>query len=192
MNALLYLIISYLVGNILTSFFLGKFILKKDIRFEGSGNAGARNAGRIFGKKYFLFVFLGDSLKGFIVVWSGLYLNFSSEILLLALGCAVLGHIKPALFHFKGGKGVSTFIGGILAFETHLALVIIIGFIITYPLLKSFTLSGLISLFFIPIYMCFFQGSLIDSCIAIAISLIIAIAHKENILERVSVNDRKK
>lgn len=64
----LYLVASYLIGNILTAYIVTKLRHNVDIRDEGSGNPGARNMGRVYGKRYFIATFLGDAIKGAIVV----------------------------------------------------------------------------------------------------------------------------
>lgn len=176
----------------MTSFVLVKVAYKKDIRVEGTGNVGARNAGRVYGKAFFLVTFLGDALKGSIVIFIARYFDFSSAVQLFGLGMVILGHIKPIFLRFNGGKGVSTFIGGVLAFEPLLALVIILGFIITYPFTKSFTISGLLSFIFIPIFIYMYFNSYSDALILLAIIMIVVLAHSENIMERIRGNERKK
>ena len=68
METAILLIVAYVVGNLLTATVVGKLFYKQDIRIEGSGNPGARNAGRVLGKTAFTLVFLGDALKCAIVV----------------------------------------------------------------------------------------------------------------------------
>jgi len=84
---------------------VSKFLADKDIRKEGSGNAGARNAGRLYGQKAFIFTFFGDALKGAFIVYLGRFLDYSTSILLLGLLFTCAGHIKPIFFQWKGGKG---------------------------------------------------------------------------------------
>lgn len=114
-----------------------KLLYHNDIRFDGSGNVGARNAGRLHGKKAFVVIFLGDALKGVLVILIARYFGFSDHIQLVGLGLAILGHLKPITLKFKGGKGISTFIGGIIMFEPLLILVIILAFYCTLSLYKK-------------------------------------------------------
>lgn len=186
----LYFIFAYLIGNIMTGFLVVKLFGQNDIRRQGSGNVGARNAGRIHGKKAFVLTFLGDALKGAIVVaLARYYFHFSEEIQLLGLTLAILGHIKPILLRFQGGKGISTFIGGIILFEPITVPVIIIGFLILYLFMKSFTFSGLAAFLFIPITHYFLHYSLLTCLIEIAILIILYLAHIENIKERLSKHE---
>ncbi len=81
-----YFILSYIIGSIMTAFFVIKGLSSEDIRLQGSGNVGARNAGRVLGKKAFVYTFLGDAIKGVLVVLIARALHFSEEIQLLGLG----------------------------------------------------------------------------------------------------------
>ncbi|NHM31633.1 glycerol-3-phosphate acyltransferase [Neobacillus terrae] len=180
----IYLLAAYFLGNFLTGFFIVRLLGKKDIRQEGSGNPGARNAGRTHGKLAFVLTFLGDALKGALVVLAGEYAGLGQEILLLGLGAALVGHIKPILFRFRGGMGISAFIGGMLAFEPLSTLVIVAGFLIFYPLTKSFTIAGLISFILIPISFFFLGYKLLPIFITVLLVILILFVHAEDIRER--------
>lgn len=168
----------------MAGYFVVKVLGKKDIRMEGSGNVGARNAGRIQGKASFAFTFIGDALKGAIVILAGRYLDFSPEIILIGLGICILGHLKPVTLGFKGGMGISTYIGGMVTFEPTLTLVFIIGFVLFFPFLKSFTFAGLGSFLVIPFALNFMGGSWGITIIAMTLVLIILFVHREDINER--------
>jgi acyl phosphate:glycerol-3-phosphate acyltransferase len=180
----MYFIISYLIGNIMFGFLITKILYRKDIRLQGSGNVGARNAGRLYGKSAFVFIFLGDALKGALVILAACTFQFSEAVQLIGLGLAILGHVKPVTLKFKGGKGISTFIGGMIAFNPLVIPVIIVGFGVLYPFLKSFTLAGLGGFLFIPAVLFFKSNDWISSIIEIGIIIILYIAHADNIKER--------
>lgn len=180
-----YFLIAYLIGCIMFGFLITKFFYNKDIRLHGSGNVGARNAGRLHGKKAFVFIFLGDALKGVAIIVIARFLHFSDHIQLIGLGLAIIGHLKPITLNFKGGKGISTFIGGIILFEPLLILVIIVAFLVLYPFTKSFTFSGLGAFLAIPIFL-FIQDHDWLNCLLVSINLIFIFwAHSENIKERI-------
>lgn len=165
-------------------FLVSKYIYHQDIRQQGSTNVGARNAGRVYGKKAFTMIFFGDALKGIFVVMIGNFLELAEPIQLLGLAMAILGHIKPIFLSFKGGKGISTLIGGMITFEPLNLSVIIITFLITYPFTKSFTFSGLGALFIIPFFL-FIKGYDLVTCfISLCINILILIAHLDNIKKR--------
>ncbi|WP_141433594.1 glycerol-3-phosphate acyltransferase [Bacillus sp. 03113] len=174
---ILYFLSSYLIGSLMTGFIVSKMYRNEDIRYQGSGNVGARNAGRIYGKMAFFITFMGDACKGALVVWLASYLHLSSELQLLCLLFAVIGHMKPITLIFKGGKGVSTFIGGALLFEPFLFFVILIGFLFTYLFSRSFTIAGLISLIITPIYIYLDHAPQFDWFVFLAIVFTILLAH---------------
>jgi acyl phosphate:glycerol-3-phosphate acyltransferase len=179
-----YFLISYLIGSLMAGYFVVMFLGKKDIRVEGSGNVGARNAGRVHGRVSFVLTFLGDALKGSVVILIGEYFKLSPEFILGGLGFAIIGHVKPITLKFKGGMGISTFIGGMLAFEPLTALVIIFGFLILYPFLKSFTFAGLGSFVLIPISFYYFDIQPLVLLITGLLVMIIIFIHREDILDR--------
>ncbi|WP_102263014.1 glycerol-3-phosphate acyltransferase [Mesobacillus jeotgali] len=181
-----YLLISYLLGSLMAGYFVVRLLGRKDIRVEGSGNVGARNAGRVHGKVSFVLTFLGDSLKGAIVILLGEYFKLSPELLLGGLGFGILGHVKPITLKFKGGMGISTFIGGMLAFEPLTALVIIVGFLLFYPFFKSFTFAGLGSFVLIPAFFYFLGTQPLVVFISAVLVMIIIFIHREDILERLN------
>jgi acyl phosphate:glycerol-3-phosphate acyltransferase len=180
----LYLVISYFIGCIMFGYLVTKMFYHKDIRLHGSGNVGARNAGRLHGKKAFVFIFLGDALKGVLVISIARYLEFSASVQLLGLGMAIIGHLKPVTLKFKGGKGLSTFIGGMIMFEPLLIPVIIIGFLVLYPFTKSFTFAGLGAFLLIPVFLVINHDDWLSCVIAVVLLVIILLAHTENIKER--------
>lgn len=179
-----FFIFSYLIGSIMFGFLVTKALYHNDIRLHGSGNVGARNAGRLHGKKAFVLIFLGDALKGALVILLARYFGFSETIQLVGLGSAILGHLKPITLNFKGGKGISTFIGGMIIFEPLLAPVIIMAFLVLYPFTKSFTFSGLGAFLFIPPFLLISDYDWISSAIVLCILVFIFLAHSENIRVR--------
>jgi len=112
----LFIFISYLFGSISGSLFLGKF-KNIDIRTMGSGNAGGTNALRSVGPIFALCTILIDIFKGYIpVVLFSSYIEDNLALAQVLFGIfAVLGHVFPLFYGFKGGKGAGTLIGVILA-----------------------------------------------------------------------------
>jgi acyl phosphate:glycerol-3-phosphate acyltransferase len=180
----IYFILSYFIGTIMFGFLVIKVIHHKDLRQVGSGNVGARNAGREHGKKVFVLIFLGDALKGVSVVVFAEYVHFPEYVQLLGLALCIIGHIKPVTLHFQGGKGISTFIGGIIAFEPLIIPVIILAFLFLYPFIKSFTIAGLGAFLSIPILLVYREYEWISCLLVTAIIVMICMAHSENIRER--------
>lgn len=136
----IFLIVAYLLGNILGGKILNLFY-KEDFSTKGSKNIGARNAGRILGAKAFLFVATIDFFKGFFVVIVLKLLNTSIVVIALAMLLVVLGHIKPVLYNFKGGKGVATFLGALFALSPNIITVFILGIILIGYVTRSTTIG---------------------------------------------------
>lgn len=149
MLRILLLIIGYFIGNIETGYIFGK-IHKMDIRNYGSGNAGATNTLRVLGAKAGLVVFLGDFCKSLIpclvvrfifrdnVSLSYIYIY----MLYIGLG-VVLGHNFPFYLGFKGGKGVASTAGIIMALDIRIAVVCLIVFIITVAITRYVSLGSI-------------------------------------------------
>jgi acyl phosphate:glycerol-3-phosphate acyltransferase len=169
-------------------FLISKLFYRVDIRGQGSGNVGARNAGRLHGKLAFVVIFLGDALKGASVVLIGRYFQFDEPIQLIGLALAIIGHLKPITLKFKGGKGISTFIGGVITFEPLLVPVIILSFGVLYPFIKSFTLAGLGTFVMIPLFLFYRNNDVLSFIIEIALVIMIFLAHTENVKERLKRN----
>ena len=115
MQGIINILLSYLIGSISGSIVLGK-LRGIDIRTMGSGNAGGTNAFRTVGAFFALGVIIVDIFKGVISVLfiSQFNLSINANIELITIGCAiaaVLGHVYPIYYKFKGGKGAGTLIG---------------------------------------------------------------------------------
>ena len=129
MKELLLIVIAYLIGSTPTALLISRRFFDIDIRDYGSGNMGASNTFRILGSKYGTIVMICDILKGMLAVSlynllpHYLHNEFDRTNLMVGLGLAsVLGHVFPIFAQFKGGKGVATLFGMILAVQPVIAL----------------------------------------------------------------------
>ena len=145
---IIYAIIAYLIGNVMGGKLLEK-IYKEEFTIKGSGNVGARNAGRVLGPRSFLFVLAVDFFKGFFVVILLKILNVDLKIIYICIVLVLLGHIKPIIFKFKGGKGVATFFGCLSALSLNLFLVMILCTLVIAIIVKSATIGFYSSLPFV-------------------------------------------
>ena len=175
------LIGSYLLGSLLTGSLLSTVYYKEEIRTKGSGNPGARNMGRLYGKKAFVITFLGDALKGIIVVYAARIFGFDQLIELLLLLFVIIGHIYPMFYRFRGGKGVSTFIGGLLVFNPLVFLVFVSIFLVLLFFMKNFTGAGLSATLSLPIVILVFSYNTHFIYLSCLISGIILFAHRDDI-----------
>ena len=144
----IYAVIAYLLGNVMGGKLLEK-IYKEEFTNKGSGNVGARNAGRVLGPRSFLFVLAVDFFKGFFVVILLKILNVEPKIIYICIVLVLLGHIKPIIFKFKGGKGVATFFGCLAALSLNLFLIMILCTLVIAIIVKSATIGFYSSLPFV-------------------------------------------
>ena len=148
MIRILLLIIGYIIGNIETGYIFGK-LNKMDIRNYGSGNAGATNTLRVLGPKAGLIVFLGDFCKSLIPCLVVRYIfrdNVSlSYMYMLYIGLGVvLGHNFPFYLGFKGGKGVASTAGIIMALDIRIAAVCLATFIVIVAVTRYVSLASIV------------------------------------------------
>jgi acyl phosphate:glycerol-3-phosphate acyltransferase len=192
-------LLAYLIGAIPFSILIGKIFYGKDIRKEGSGNAGATNTFRVLGKTAGSIVLLLDILKGVAAV--ELFhlsipdgLTTESKIFYqLALGItAVIGHIFPIYLRFKGGKGVATGFGVAVAVFPISALIAFITFTIIFLAFNYVSLGSLTAsvAFATTVFIQNIKQPLIGIA-AILISAIIFYTHRENIKRLIKGNESK-
>src|SRR3954471_2258502 len=110
----LLIVFAYLLGSVPTGYILGYFS-GIDVRKAGSGNVGATNVARVAGKKVGILTLIGDAAKGFLPVLLARRLGFDPTVLGLAALAAFLGHLYPVFLNFRGGKGVATALGALVA-----------------------------------------------------------------------------
>ncbi len=174
--SILVVIIAYLIGNISPSIILGK-INGIDIKKEGSGNAGTTNALRVLGKKAALITLVIDIGKGILAVRMGMLCGFPiGALCALAVFC---GHIWPCFYRFKGGKGVATAFGAILAIDWKLALIMLAVAAAGLLLSKRMSVGSLLAAVSFPLLCWFMKPDFL--AVGSIMALIIVIKHRANI-----------
>ena len=167
-------LVAYLIGSINLSIILSKLMNKGDIREQGSKNAGTTNTLRVLGKGPALLVFIWDILKGVIAVYvarvcaqaisanldatTNLYDYIYSFGIMLSSIAVILGHNYPAFFGFKGGKGVATSLGVILAIEWRIGLICLAAGVVGIALFQFVSVGSLIAAIEYPILVCIIGG----------------------------------
>jgi glycerol-3-phosphate acyltransferase PlsY len=194
------LILAYLLGSIPTSVWIGKSFFGIDIREKGSKNAGATNAMRILGWKTGLSVLFIDMLKGWLAVnlihITNYYIpetgDFIEFQLLLGIA-AILGHIFPVYVGFRGGKGVATLFGLVLAINPEPTLICIGVFLMTLIITKYVSLSSMIAAFAFPILVIFVFKTTTPSLVifSLILAVLLLFTHQKN-LERLLRREEKK
>ena len=175
------LIASYLIGSISSAVIICKALGLPDPRTQGSKNPGATNVLRLGGKKIAAFVLIFDGLKGAVPVFIGDYYGFGLIALTLTALCTFLGHIFPVFFRFRGGKGVATYLGGLIAINLLVGLIFSLIWLLVAKVLKISSLAALIATALSPFYFYLITGDLRSTAIIGLISLLIFYTHRDNI-----------
>lgn len=206
------IIIGYLLGSISNGVLIGKIFFHKDIRKEGSKNAGGTNAGRVLGKKFGALVIFLDLLKCLVSVWATYFIckyglkSFNLFMIptyyayIAGIG-ACLGHTFPLFASFHGGKAVACYAGLVISINWGLAILGALLYFIILKVTKYVSLTSIIStiivgiLAFIPIFsytMTFgLHYNYLMGIYLLLLALFILIRHKDNI-KRLKNKEEKK
>lgn len=187
------LVAAYMFGSIPTAVWIGQAFYGIDVREYGSGNAGATNTFRVLGKKAGVAVMLLDIFKG----WTATNLAYLIGLSVtgpqhsvqfvnyqLALGMiAVMGHLFPVFAGFRGGKGIATLFGMILAVHSQAALICVVVFITVLLISKYVSLSSICAGFSFPLSIIFLFHSPLRPIIVygMCICVLILVTHQKNI-----------
>lgn len=173
--------LAYLVGSISTAIITCKIMGIEDPRKTGSNNPGATNVLRHGGKKAAAITLLGDMLKGLLPVL--LIVQFQNDTFTTAMVgmFALLGHIFPIYYGFKGGKGVATYYGVILGMNWLVGLIALGIWLFIAKILKISSLSALVSIFCTPFVLWYFSHSVELTSAVLIMSILVFWRHKTNI-----------
>ena len=172
----------YLWGSVASAVLVSRAMGLPDPRTQGSGNPGATNVMRLGGKKAAALTLLGDLLKGLIPVLLVRWFWPEAQTAWLMAGIgAFLGHLLPVFFGFKGGKGVATALGVLLAWHWPLALVVLGVWIAVFAVTRVSSLSALIAAFVAPWLAFFMIGDKQMPMMILAMVRVLIYRHKENI-----------
>jgi glycerol-3-phosphate acyltransferase PlsY len=190
MQEILLVICSYLIGSIPTAVWVSRYFFDIDIRDYGSGNAGATNTYRVLGPKWGTAVMIVDVLKG--LIGTSLFVllpdyfdeEWARTNFMIALGlAAVIGHIFPIWAGFRGGKGVATLFGMILAIQPLVAVCCVGVFLLVLYLTRFVSLSSILSgiAFAVFILFIFDDEVTLYRIFSVAVALIVILTHQKNI-----------
>jgi glycerol-3-phosphate acyltransferase PlsY len=190
MKEVLFILFAYLIGSIPTAVWISRYFFGVDIRDYGSGNSGATNTFRVLGSKWGCIVMSVDVLKG--VIATSLYIvlpfymhnEWDRTNLMVGLGlAAVVGHIFPLWADFRGGKGVATLFGMILAIQPIVAVYCVGVFLLCLYLTRFVSLSSILAsiAFAVLILFIFNEKEPLYRAFAIAVALLVILTHQKNI-----------
>ena len=175
------IIISYVIGSVNSSIVFSKIYKLPDPRKYGSKNPGATNILRSGNKILALAIVIFDILKGFLPVVIAYYFLKEDLYVQIVGVIAVIGHIYPIFYKFKGGKGVATSFGSILAFDFILGLICLMTWLITSFLFRYSALSAIVSFTFLPIYTWLSYENYTITSIYLILAIVVIYKHKTNI-----------
>ena len=178
-------LLGYLVGSIPFGFLLARFLAKADVRGQGSGNIGATNVARVVGKKLGVVTLLFDVAKGAVPVLIARWVIGESGpvslIETLVGAAAFMGHCFPVWLGFRGGKGVATALGVIVAHMPQLAGIGFAGFILVFVATRYVSLSSLVGAVLIAVSYPFVMGFDAASVPLAVMLLVVIVKHRGNI-----------
>jgi len=188
LNLIIVALYSYFLGSIPFGLLLTKIFLQKDIRKVGSGNIGTTNVLRTGNKSLAAVTLALDLLKGYVSVYITLS-YYESFVSYSALLCFV-GHIFPIWLKFKGGKGVATYLGVILALSHNFFIIFGICWLLSSLLFRFASLSSMISSIIVFLFAFFFENNNY-SLLLFIFFVIILYTHKENIVRLKNSKENK-
>jgi glycerol-3-phosphate acyltransferase PlsY len=189
-SILIYFLIAYLLGSIPNAVWYGKALYGIDVREHGSKNAGATNTLRVLGNKAGFVVLFLDFLKGYLaanLVWLITNQEIGSNTYILTqigLGaCAVVGHVLPIFAGFRGGKGIATLLGIVIALNHWLALACLVSFVAIVWITRFISVGSMITAIISPFISLVLSGgeknALFYFCCVVA--LLVIYTHRANI-----------
>jgi glycerol-3-phosphate acyltransferase PlsY len=200
MNLAFLSIVAYLIGSIPTAYWIGKIFFNIDIREHGSKNMGASNTFRVLGAGWGIFVLVIDMGKGMAAVqlahalhpsdWLATELTFWKLVFGLI---AVAGHIFPLFAGFRGGKGVATLFGVVVAIQPWTAVISIAAFLLVVGLTKYISLGSIIGVMVFAgcVWFAVQETNLYMRWFSVLAALLVIFMHRSNIKRLFSGKEKK-
>lgn len=178
-----WVVASYCLGCFTAGYYWVRFRTGNDIRGQGSGTVGARNAGRLLGPAGFMTTFLLDFAKGALAVAGAKYFHLSTAAVIAAILAVVIGHAFPAQLRFRGGKGVAASLGALLVYDPRIVGVLLCIFLPAVAIARNFTLAGLLSFALAPLVV-FLLGMGKEPVAAMCLlGILVLVLHRRDIRE---------
>ena len=182
MMTLVFVVCAYLIGSVSFAVLMSKAFALPDPRTYGSHNPGATNVLRSGKKAAAALTLLGDAAKGWLAVWLAQHFMPGDDTLVAAVALAVfLGHLFPVFLRFKGGKGVATALGVLLALNVWLGLAALVTWLLVALVFRLSSLAALLAAFSTPIYAMLLAVPREYVLVSAVISLLLIWRHKSNI-----------
>jgi acyl phosphate:glycerol-3-phosphate acyltransferase len=173
-------ILAYLLGSIPTGYLFGLYS-GIDVRQTGSGNIGATNVARALGKGLGLLTLAADAAKGWIPVYAAMHFGFGEMTVAITGAAAFLGHLYPVFLRLKGGKGVATAMGALVALTPMAVLVLVGVFIVALLASRMVSVASIGAAVAAPITVWLLQDSLVYTAMAAFLAAMVVFRHRGNI-----------
>ena len=188
-------VISYVLGSINGAIIAGRFVFHKDVRRYGSGNAGLTNYYRAFGTPGIVLLVLIDVVKTIVAVLIGgaLMAKYDArEVGILFAGfCVILGHMFPAYYQFRGGKGVLCGVTMAFLVDWRVGLCCLLTFLILLLFTRYVSLGSVVGSALCPVYLWIFGHEKLSIILGALCALLIVIKHAENIARLIGGRERR-
>lgn len=185
MQNLIVAIVAYLIGSVSFAVIVSSVMGLADPRSYGSKNPGATNVLRSGNKTAAILTLIGDAFKGWLAVWLvgrfGAHYGLDDTAIALAAIAVFVGHLYPVFFRFKGGKGVATAAGVLLAINPVLGLATLLTWLIVAFFFRYSSLAALAAAVFAPLFDGFLFGANIIALAIVAMSSLLIWRHRSNI-----------
>jgi len=179
---ILFILVTYLIGSLSSAIIVCKVWGMPDPRSKGSNNPGATNVLRIGGKIPALITLVGDGLKGLLPTLIAAQLDLPLWAIGSVMLAALLGHIFPVFFGFKGGKGVATAMGAFLGLYWLLGTVLIAVWALVIAITRFSSLGAIVATLIAPLLAWFLLQDLVITTAISVMALVLLLRHKDNIV----------
>jgi acyl phosphate:glycerol-3-phosphate acyltransferase len=181
MTALLCALGGYLAGSIPFAILASRAMRLPDPRTYGSGNIGATNVLRSGNRAAALATLVGDAGKGWAAVLAARALGLPEELVALVGFCAFLGHVFPVWLRFRGGKGVATAAGVLIAFDWRVGLAVLVAWLAVVAITRYSSLAALVAALLAPVVAWYLVGGGPVFLAVVAMSALLILRHHANI-----------
>jgi acyl phosphate:glycerol-3-phosphate acyltransferase len=180
---ILWIVVAYLVGSISFGIIVSKLFGLPDPRTVGSGNPGATNVARSGNKLAAIITLLGDALKGWVMVWLALQSDMLMWVVSGVAAAVFIGHLYPIFYHFKGGKGVATALGVMMALSWQLGLALVVTWLVVFAVWRFSSLAAIAAAALAPVYAWFLLSLAYKDYLitVIILSVLLVWRHQTNI-----------
>jgi acyl phosphate:glycerol-3-phosphate acyltransferase len=190
MEILIVAVAAYLIGSVSFAVVVSAALGLADPRSYGSKNPGATNVLRSGNKAAAILTLIGDAFKGWLAVWLAAHFapayGLGESAVAVAALAVFLGHLYPVFFKFKGGKGVATAAGVLLAVDPKLGLATVLTWLIVAFFFRYSSLAALVSAVFAPLFDIFLFGPNVIAWAVFAMSALLVWRHRANIAKLIA------